>query len=259
VVLFTWKSASQRSEELIIINTWVNRSILLAFLMATGCGLTWATGCEAPSDIVLGTLGYASVSESGSFSCDNTEQNIYFYEPNGSANILLQTTSWAAGDFFGDTGGFEPVLTLYDFTTGAEIASDNNGGFPPNCGVRGPGYLGTCLDAAISIPLASSTDEYLLVVTEWGNIGPSTYSADGFALSADSSFASVYNTADGSEFLRNGVDYTQADSGWAVNVDAAPPQLPEPVSGLLGLSGLLFMWGVGRYRSGRASSRSRVC
>ena len=141
----------------------------------------------------------------------------------GLSQVTIQTTSFA-------TGGFEPVLTLYD-PSGNLLFQDANGGTEPSgCGARATDPVsGFCLDAFIQ-GILNVPGTYTLALTEWDNIPSGPTLADGFPQTGNGNFTGPEFTGNpGSFLLFNGAQRT---SDWALQIDVAP--IPEP--GSLGLA-----------------------
>lgn len=231
---------------------WTHRPLVLALLMAAGSGLTWASTCTpSTTDITVSSLPY---NNTGCIVEDDSEQSFIFTL--GSPESLdLFTSSWADGQ-----NGFAPILTLFSYNpangNGSEIASDSGGIYNSNpslstCGARAVDpNTSTCLDAYLAETLAAGT--YRLVLTEDGNPGNvssnGSYVPSTFPGSAEqSSNFTMYGQPDftGQEayglnymFISPVTDLPLTDN-WEVTIQQQPPSVPEPVTGLMGLSGLL--------------------
>jgi hypothetical protein len=191
-------------------------------------------GCAAPSDQIVTTLPYI---DAGCFQNDSTEQS-FLFTLTSTENTDLYTTSYA-------TGGFAPILTLYT-ASGTELKSDNG------CSMAA---TETCTDAYIADTLAAGS--YRLVLTEsgtpYGNEAMGNYTASGnpeqsanFLYYGDPTFSGGQWGDPGAMFL-SPVDGSQLTDAYRVDItiqepDLQAPTAPEPVTGLMGLSGLVITW-----------------
>ena len=249
------------SEELLNI-MWIHRTLLLAALAAVSCGLVAAAPCSL-SDINVSSDPFIA---SGCFNQDADIQSFLFTEGPGQASFSAFTTQW------GNSTGFAAVLTLFDATTNQIITSDNTGGDPSlgTCNVTGypaekpdPTQYNTCLDAYVHAVLGAGS--YRLVLSEWNNYAldtqvpgpfdPTQYSQYGTGnFTSDSNHWALPGTTcaftgdPGSCFLSPN-DSTQRGNNWGIVI----AETPEPVTGLLGLSGLLVTLGLARRRRGDRS------
>jgi hypothetical protein len=196
-----------------------------------------ASTCVPNSGIInIGDLAEGNSSaNTGNFGCDSDEE-VFNFSLDSLSQIQLYTTSWV-------TGGFAPILTLFD-SAGNEITYNAGGQEPNACGPRGtsPGtfsdYTQTCLDAFLNPTLAAGS--YTLVLTEQDNLAKGSYVANeagydtNYTKYGELAFTGYEWDQPGQTFLspNNGDPLTSA---WAV--DLVNPA-PEPVTGLMGLSGI---------------------
>jgi hypothetical protein len=231
-----------------------HRSTIFAILVAAALGVLPASADSCGSALVnVGPVVPGSSDPfTGCFGVDNDEQAFSFSLE--SPDLLnLSTGSWA-------TGGFSPVLTLFD-AGGNQIAVDHGGvnSVDPSlntCGSRGVGTAdgeSTCLDAFISTVLAPG--DYTLVLTEAGNCaGCGNLSTGNYTGFPDPNYAQYqhphftgfewHGSGSTSNFLspNNG---QPLGSTWSVEiVDVAP----EPAAWFTGVSGLLSLLLIFRYR-----------
>ena len=162
----------------------------------------------AVAGLALCSLGHASTfSTSGVFSADNSTYELTFSVA-GATNYSAATTSYA-------TGGFIPVLTLFNDTTGAPI--DDNGS--------------AVSDASLSDLLSAGT--YDLFLTEFPNVAVGNLS-DGFE------FASVPNITGqlegGTGMFVDDITGQQRTANYALTASSTAVT-PEPSSLLLMLPG----------------------
>ena len=242
-----------------------HRLIVPAFLAMAGfCALpaTAAPVCTL-SDISASPLTYSTT---GCFNQDDDEQS-FIFTLNSTQTVNMFTTSWI-------TGGFAPILTLFDGGVDSNfIAEDTGGQVPDFCGSRGLGGgdgLITCLDAYLTRTLDPGT--YRLVLTESAAaIGDENL--DGSFLDSDFNtqrlaYASCANNQEGFSFTECGNgNFTgqggfhspnngdQLSNTWAVTISAntISTETPEPTTGLIGFSGLLLTGILTRRRLGVGS------
>jgi len=165
---------------------------------------------------------------SGNFNFDDDVVLIPFLVPSTNT-VTISTSSFGDG-----SGGFEPILTLFD-GAGNLIAQDTTGGtLPFGCGSRAIDPIsGFCLDGFIQGLL--NAGNYTLALTEWDNIANGPTLADGFPQTGNGNFT-------GPEFL-GGLgsfilfDGSQRNSNWALQITGA--DVPEPgTAGLMLCAGL---------------------
>lgn len=172
--------------------------------------------------LVLSPQAHADSSPiSGVFTADNSTYELTF-GTTSPTNYTFSTTSYA-------TGGFVPVLTLFNDTTGAEIANDGTG-------------LG---DVSISEFLTSGT--YDLFLTEFPNVAVGDLSA-GFLLAG-------YPTATGDACSITGGMFRDVLGNCAQRSDSytlsenATAVTPEPSTWLLVLPPAAYLFATRRRRS----------
>lgn len=223
---------------------WIHRPLILAALAVVSCGFASAAPCSVSDIAVVGSL----YTNNGCFNMDDNEQRFNFTLSSFTYQFTAFTWQWAL-PFGNGVGGFASNLALYDAGTNALIAYDNTGGDPSlgTCGYRGndPTQYGSCLDSRIdAIPLAAGN--YFLVLTEWNNYAPDVYDPTQFSQYGTGNFTSDDNhwaLGNNSAFL-SPIDSQQRGSNWGITISDSP----EPVTGLLGLSGILITWAVSRRR-----------
>ena len=91
--------------------------------------------------------------------------------------MTLRTYSYAGGTNAAGTviarGGFDPILSLYDVTTGQRVGQNDDGG----CDfVAGDPTTGRCYDTYLQSTLAAGT--YRVAVTAFSNFGPPTLAGE---------------------------------------------------------------------------------
>ena len=151
----------------------------------------------------------STFSTTGNFAADNSDYELTF-SVTGTTDFTAATTSFA-------TGGFVPVLTLFNGTTGSEI--DNNGtGFS---------------DVSLSDVLGTGT--YDLFLTEFPNVALGDL-ATGFLFAGDPTATGDLCGVAGGMFLNTSMaPCTATSSAYALTTttNAASSVTPEPPSALL--------------------------
>lgn len=173
----------------------------LALSLVTLCAL-------APSRASASTF-----STSGDFAADNSFYELTFSE-SASTNFSAVTTSFAEG-------GFLPVLTLFNATTGAAIANDGSG-------------LG---DASLSALLSSGT--YNLFLTEFPNVASGDLSS-GFLFGNSPTATGDVCGVSGGTFL-NAITCEPTSSHYALTTTSNTAVTPEPATWLLVLPPAAFL------------------
>jgi len=239
----------------------IHRAFILALFTAVGFGVLPAAACSI-ADVSVGTLPAGNTySDSGCLVDDQSEQS-FLFTTNTTETVDLYTTSW-------ESGGFAPILTLFD-SSGDELATDDGGVWSSTpsldtCGARGIGTAdgGTsCLDAYLTETLAAGN--YRLVLTEngtptseGGNEATGNYTPVGspeqspnFEQYGIPNFSGQQWTGDPTTSLMflSPNDGAPLSDAWDVTITAQSGSTPEPVTGVMGLSGILVTWAVARRR-----------
>ena len=195
--------------------------------------------CRYASRVALAVFGFTALTQahatnfptgttliaSGSFAADNSSYSDQF-ALTSSQNLTFSTTSFAAG-------GFLPVLTLFNFTTGAPIDFSNSG-------------LGD-----VSIMDTLTAGSYILYLTEYPNEAIGNLS-DGFLFSFDPTatgdLCGYSNT--GKSFINSTTcSSTPLGTNYNVNVTAAGlTPTPEPSTLMLMLAPAAALVGAVRRR-----------
>ena len=170
-------------------------------------------------------LGFAATHEavaaplaSGSFPNDDSFFS-YSFTTASFGQFTFNTTSYA-------TGGFAPVLTLFNSLTGREI--DNAG-------------TGT---SDVSITDALGASSYILYLTEFPNVANGRLS-DGFLFTGSPTITGDICGVTGGKFLdTTKAPCTQRTANYAVNLTTSP--VPEPPTWLLVLPPVALLIGVSR-------------
>lgn len=154
----------------------------------------------------------------GSFSTPDTVQ-FFDFTVGAISSVTLRTWSYAGGvNAAGQTidrGGFDPILALFDLTTGLKINENDDGG----CGlVAADAVSGQCWDTSLISDLAAGT--YRVSVQVYPNFAPSSLSG---TFAGASTFSDV-----------SGVANNPRTNAWAfdiLNVNSAIQNgVPEPES-----------------------------
>jgi hypothetical protein len=185
---------------------------------------------------------------SGSFTRDDNAAAFTFVLKQPTL-VYAQTTSYAGTasdpggvDFCGNTvpsGGFDPVLSLFDLTTGALLDFNNNNSSdnPSLFTLPADPATGESFDAELADILPPGA--YLYVLTEWDNTPPANLDSGSFAEEGNGNFTSGLfgdcpKFADVTGACRNS-NFALEFFGETITVT------PEPVTALLLASGLLLL------------------
>lgn len=186
-----------------------------------------------------------TVSFTGNFVNDNDLQDFVF-TISAPSTVTMLTWSFAGGTnnagMLIPSGGFAPVLAVFD-STGTIVGNFDQGGAPPNnCGARNqdPPGTGPCLDAFLSDSLGAGI--YTLVLSQQDNIPLGQMLTDGYQHDGEPNFASGFDAFG-----------LQRTSAWAVDVAGADSAFevtnsPEPSSVLALSMGLAWLAGIGLKR-----------
>lgn len=223
----------------------VFRPVIFSLLTLASAGVLLADNACAPAqtlgDPFLGTIDagtlssntYDAFSSSGCFVQDDNQLDFTFTLSSDTPDFAAYTTQWADG-----SDGFAPILSLYD-SGGDLLGTDGTSASPPDCGARGiDPNSGTCWDAYLSMDLGPGS--YTLVLTQWGNIPVDTSLADGFALTGYGDYTAAFVSQDSGACYAP--DNTARDCSYNLQIDTEQvPSTPEPVTGLMGVTGLLAL------------------
>ncbi|MBS1859755.1 MAG: PEP-CTERM sorting domain-containing protein [Acidobacteria bacterium] len=218
-------------------------------LTRISCLILSACACAA-------TASAGAFSFSGAFTQDDQFQVFLFTA--ATPDALVQTWSYAGGTNANGTvipsGGFDPILTVFDATGGLSASSlligQNNDG--PTCPTGAPNCVsadvntGMALDSLLTLTGLNVGGTYAVVLTQADNsaIGPN-YGA-GFTEAGQGNFTSSLYPCGQAGFCDAGLN--ARNGNWAVDItgvtSAAASGVPEPgtvfflTSGLAGLGWL---------------------
>jgi len=202
--------------------------------------------------LAAGTVSAANFSFTGIFGQDDQLEVFLFSNPSGT--VTLRTWSYAGGTNAAGqvipSGGFDPVLSLFDATGGLNALSpliDFNNDGP---GVANDPVTGDAFDSLITISGLNPLGTYALVLSESDNTPVNSTFGDGFTRDGQGNFTSPFCLGSGSAFC-DIVSGAQRNGNWAVDIlgvrtatDTNAPTVPEPGSMLLlgaGMTGLAVL------------------
>ena len=193
--------------------------------------------------VIAGNANAANFSFTGNFRDDDEVQEFHFAVTEPNADVTLRTWSYAGGTNAAGTeiagGGFDPIVTLFDSSTGRFIRDNDDSGL-----IADPD-TGNAWDSLLQSNL--SAGNYTATVTQYGSFASGELLSDGFQGTTHTSFGS-------------------RDSHWALdilNVGSASlgdsyisqtPPIPEPESYALLLAGLGLITLITRQRRNRLAS-----
>jgi len=163
-------------------------------------------------------LANTILSTTGTFAVDDAEQSFNFTLAS-AATVTMRTWSFGGGTNANGsvitTGGFAPVLSLFN-ASGSQplLAFDTGGTAPLACGPRNiDPVTGFCLDAYLNDFLSAGS--YILVLTQFDNTPNGPNLSDGFFEQGNGNFTG------GPFFLNAGTGF-QRTGDWAVDITTAP-------------------------------------
>lgn len=189
-------------------------------------------------------LGFvtAGAASAASFSASFTSDDQMFeanFTPTAPSTLVAYTTSYA-------TGGFVPVLSVFNQVTGAFIALDGGDASCTN-GRTKDATTGLCNDAYLSTSLAAGN--YLVVLTEFDNF-PNGNFTDGFSQAGKGDFTASACGTTGPFWETDLAPCAQRTGFLSLTVSSTP----EPATSWLMLSVLAF----GALRLVRKRTRAKV-
>jgi hypothetical protein len=177
----------------------------------------------------------ATVSYAGTLSGDDQVQQ-YIYSQATASPVNFSTDSYGGGIVNGITtpsGGFVPVLSIFNSATGLLIASD---GADATCSgaMQMDATTQMCDDASLTLSLGSGS--YLVDVSEFPNVPIGPGIADGFLEQGQGNFTGATCGAAGSFYQTDVAPCVQRTGNFALNISA----VPEPSTLWLALPALAF-------------------
>ena len=190
---------------------------------------------------ILSVAAASATTLTGSFTTDDQSFQ-YVWNLTQASTITAATNSYASG-------GFVPVLSLFNDSTGVFIAVDGGSGSCSN-GRGMDSVTGICNDAYLSQSLAAGS--YRVVLTELDNFPNGNYSA-GFSEAGNGNFTAGFCNASGPFQEIDLAPCVQRSGSYSLNLTAASAAVPEPGSAALFLPVLAFA----AWRFSSAGSRRR--
>lgn len=150
----------------------------------------WVAAAAFAATMVCGPAFATDFSFQGTFDQDDDVQQ-FFFTTTGSSDVILRSWGYAggvnaAGDAI-DAGGFDPILALFNATTGELIDTndDDETGTVAADPLTGE-YYDTYLD--IGTLLAG---QYIVAVMEYDNFANGPFLSDGFTRNGQGNFTAV--------------------------------------------------------------------
>ena len=165
----------------------------------------------------------------GSFTTDDQSFQ-YVWNLSQASTVTAATTSYASG-------GFVPVLSLFDNTSGAFIAVDGGAGSCANGRGTDP-TTGICNDAYLKQSLAAGS--YRVVLTQFDNFPNGSNISAGFSEMGNGNFTAGFCNASGPFQEIDLAPCVQRTGNYSLNLNAANAAVPEPGSAALVLPALAF-------------------
>ncbi len=220
----------------------------------------WVTAAAFAAAMVCGPAFATDFSFQGTFNQDDDVQQ-FLFTTTGSSDVILRSWGYAGGvNAAGDTiaaGGFDPILALFNATTGELIGSndDDTTGTVASDPVTHEAY-DTYLDVGMLL-----AGQYIVTIMQYDNFAIGPFLSDGFTRSGEGNFTGNPGFTDcpDNQPAFNDVSDVQGcgrTSAWAfdiLGVESAvvPPSngVPEPLTLSLLATGLA---GLGMLRKRKA-------
>jgi hypothetical protein len=161
------------------------------------------------------------VSHSGTLTGDDQVQQYVFSQATGPS-INFSTDSYGGGTVNGITtpsGGFVPVLSIFNASTGFLITSD---GADAACSgaMHTDGTTHMCDDANLTLSLGSGS--YIVALTEFFNVPVGPGIADGFLEQGQGNFTGATCGTSGAFYETDIAPCVQRTGNFAVNIATVP-------------------------------------
>lgn len=197
------------------------------------------------SFVLLGLLAFVSPTKaldfdfSGTFEFDNDVALLNF-SVGSASTITVFSSSWQAG-------GFDPILAIWNASTGALIAQQDDGGNVGSTLSNAVSYNHGSWDSYYQVNLAAGN--YTASIAQYDNFAAGSTLGEGFTYDGNPNFTTAY----GSQDYFNGVQSsTDGRTGnWAfhiLNVESASQQSVPDASSTLALLGMAMLALVGLKR-----------
>ena len=190
--------------------------------------------------LALSGAAASATTLNGSFTTDD-QSFTYTWNLAQATTVTAATTSYAAG-------GFVPVLSLFNATTGAFIAVDGGDAMCTN-GRMKDGATGLCNDAFLNT--AVSAGSYKVVLTEFDNF-PNGNLSDGFSETGNGNFTSAVCSTSGPFWETDLAPCVQRTGNYSLNLTTASTATPEPATVWL----MLPVLAIAAYRFRRLKAQS---
>lgn len=197
--------------------------------------------------LISGTASAANFSFIGNLSQGNAVQEFNFQVEGAAREVTLRTWSYAGGTNAQGTvierGGFDPIVSLYNSSTGALISYNDDSGLvvDPVSGLPYDSLLAANLSAA----------NYTATVTQFSSFPVGSFLTDGFQGTSESF---------GSRTSQWALDILKVEDATlgASYVSAVTPPIPEPQTFAMLLAGLNLLGFMTRRRKEAESRAERL-
>lgn len=190
---------------------------------------------QALTALAIGGLGIASAANAadfsfrGTFPADDTVQ-LFNFTVNTGSDITLRSLSYAGGTQADGTvisaGGFDPILTLFDASTGNRIGQ-NDDGTSPNVGIDP--VTGNTYDTFLQTFV--NPGQYTVAVSQFNNFAGENLS-DPFPNAGQRNFTATFGCNAGQFCDATGDSRTNFWAFDILNVNLATAPQPVALSGL---------------------------
>jgi hypothetical protein len=179
--------------------------------------------------VITGSANAADFSFTGNFGNDDEVQEFHFAVTEPNAEVTLRTWSYAGGTNAAGTqiagGGFDPIVTLFNSSTGRFIVDNDDSGLviDPDTGNAWDSFLQSNL----------SEGNYTATITQYGSFASGELLSDGFQGTTQTNFGSR-----ASHWALDILNAGSASLGDSYISETPPAPIPEPESYALLLAGL---------------------